>query len=69
MRLLLDENLSPRLVELLSAAYPGSEHVGAAGLRAQPDQAVWDYARTHSLIIVSKDNDFRQLSFLVGAPP
>jgi predicted nuclease of predicted toxin-antitoxin system len=69
MRLLFDENLSPRLVGLLASAYPGSQHVDSIGLRGQPDRAIRDYAREHSLIIVSKDNDFRQLSFLLGPPP
>ena len=69
MRLLLDENLSPRLVESLYDLYPGSQHVDLAGLRGQPDQAIWEYARRNDLAIVSKDNDFRQLSFLYGPPP
>lgn len=34
-----------------------------------PDDDVWSYARKHGLGLVSKDNDFRQLSFLRGAPP
>ncbi len=33
------------------------------------DEAVWDYARDNGLVIVSKDADFRQLSFLFGNPP
>jgi predicted nuclease of predicted toxin-antitoxin system len=33
------------------------------------DREVWDRAHTHGYAIVSKDNDFRQLSFLHGAPP
>lgn len=30
---------------------------------------MWNYAREHGFGLVSKDNDFRQLSFLRGAPP
>ena len=33
------------------------------------DGLVWDHARDHGFMIVSKDNDFRQRSFLDGAPP
>jgi len=33
------------------------------------DDEVWEHARAHGYTIVSKDNDFRQLSFLHGAPP
>jgi predicted nuclease of predicted toxin-antitoxin system len=69
MKLLFDENLSPRLAWLLRDVYPGSEHLETAGMRGQSDQTIWDYARQHSLVIVSKDNDFRQRSFLFGPPP
>lgn len=31
--------------------------------------AVWQYAQQYGLAIVSKDDDFRQLSFLHGSPP
>ena len=69
MKLRLDENLSPRLVETLSRAYPGSRHVEHLGLRGKPDHEIWDHAARGDFILVSKDNDFRQLSFLQGAPP
>jgi predicted nuclease of predicted toxin-antitoxin system len=69
MRLLFDENLSPRLVGLLHDPYRGSRHVEDLGLRGQSDRTIWDYARQNEYVIVSKDNDFRQLSFLLGPPP
>ncbi len=69
MKLLLDENLSYRLVARLAPAFPDSQHVDSAGLHAQADSAIWKFARDNNFIIVSKDNDFRQLSFLHGAPP
>jgi predicted nuclease of predicted toxin-antitoxin system len=69
VRLLFDENLSPRLVRRLDAAFPDSQHVELAGLRGHPDLAIWEYAQQHDLIVVSKYNDFRQLSFLKGSPP
>jgi predicted nuclease of predicted toxin-antitoxin system len=69
VKLLIDENLSPRLVEILSRAYPGSRHVDHLGLRGRPDHEIWDHAARGDFVLVSKDNDFRQLSFLHGAPP
>ncbi len=69
MRLLYDENLSSRLPTRLAAAFPDSQHVSDAGLQGHSDSELWDYAKRHSLMLVSKDNDFRQLSFLHGAPP
>lgn len=69
MKLLFDENLSPRLVQALEPEYPGSAHVRTLGLRGATDGAIWERARQEAYAIVSKDNDFRQLSFLHGAPP
>ena len=69
MRLLFDENLAPKLVLLLADLFPNSVHVRDVGLSAATDQAVWDYAGSQSLIIVSKDSDMHQRSFMFGAPP
>ena len=68
-KFLFDENLSPRLVSLLAEFYPESVHIDAVGLHGRTDDDVWTYAREHGFVLVSKDNDFRQLSFLRGAPP
>ncbi len=69
MKLLFDENLSPRLVQALESEYPGSAHVRSLGLWAGTDAMIWERARQEAYAIVSKDNDFRQLSFVYGAPP
>jgi len=69
VKLLLDENLSPRLAELLAPDYPGSVHVRSVGLRGADDARVWEHARDQGFAIASKDGDFRQRSFLQGAPP
>jgi predicted nuclease of predicted toxin-antitoxin system len=69
VKLLFDENLSPRLVDLLSDCYPGLCHVRSVGLERADDGVVWDYAAAHGLTIVSKDSDFHQRSLLFGPPP
>ena len=69
MRLLLDQNVSARLLGPLSALFPGSGHVRLLGLAEAADKAIWEYAATHGFTIVSKDSDFRQMSFARGAPP
>jgi len=69
VKLLFDENLSPRLVGLLDEEYPGSAHVRDVGLAGTPDSIIWNYAIDHGFVIVSKDDDFRQRSFLEGATP
>jgi predicted nuclease of predicted toxin-antitoxin system len=69
MKLLFDQNLSPRLGRLLADIYPDSIHVREVGLRDSDDAAIWEYARTNGFAIVSKDSDFQQRSLLHGAPP
>jgi predicted nuclease of predicted toxin-antitoxin system len=67
VRLLLDQNLSPRLVRSL-AELSEILHVRDVALQAADDQQVWDYAHEQGLMIVSKDSDFRQLSFRSRSP-
>lgn len=69
MKLLFDENLSPKLSQLLEPHFPGSVHVRECGLLGQTDDDVWEYARVNGFTIVSKDSDFQQRSLLYGHPP
>jgi predicted nuclease of predicted toxin-antitoxin system len=69
LKLLFDENLAPSLVLGLADAFPLSEHVARIGLGTSPDREVWEYAREHNFILVSKDSDFHELSLLYGSPP
>jgi predicted nuclease of predicted toxin-antitoxin system len=69
VKLLFDENLSPKLVRVLADAFPDSAHVDPLGLRGATDVALWNLARDGGFAIVSKDNDFRQRVFLDGTPP
>ena len=69
MKLLFDENTSPQLVQLLADIFPDSLHVRDVGLQSATDEAIWHFAKTRALIIVSKDSDMHQRSFLFGHPP
>ena len=69
MKLLLDQNLSPRLVRQLSDLYLDSTHVADIGLDRALDRDLWNYARQHHYIIVTKDVDFSELSLVLGFPP
>jgi predicted nuclease of predicted toxin-antitoxin system len=69
VKLLLDENLAPRLAGALSDLYPGSLHLRDCGLRGMSDAEVWRYAVENGFAIVSKDSDFARRSFLEGSPP
>ena len=69
MKLLFDQNLSYRLAHALRDLFPDSLHVREVGLKEADDAVVWDYAKQYGFVIVSKDTDFRQRSFVFGAPP
>ncbi|HJZ82830.1 MAG TPA: DUF5615 family PIN-like protein [Pyrinomonadaceae bacterium] len=69
MKLLFDQNLSPRLPRLLADIYPESVHVSEVSLGEATDSDIWDYAKANGFAIVSKDTDFQQRSLLLGAPP
>ena len=69
MKLLLDQNLSHRLVAALQIEFPGSTHVRELNLQRADDATVWNFAREHGYTILSKDADFHQRSFVHGHPP
>jgi predicted nuclease of predicted toxin-antitoxin system len=69
MKLLLDENLSRRLVPLLQTVYPNSSQVALLKLETASDREIWEYAKINDFIIVTRDSDFHELSTLYGAPP
>ena len=69
MKLLLDENLSRRLVVPLLEKFPGSTQAALVGLQGATDFAVWEFARLQGYVIVTKDEDFNGLQALYGYPP
>jgi len=69
VKLLFDQNLSPKLAQAITDLFPGSVHVRSVGLAEGSDLAVWQYAASNGFAIATKDNDFHQRSFLLGHPP
>lgn len=69
MKLLLDENLSRRIVPFLQEAYAGSTQVALIALESATDLVIWEYAKTHGYTIVTRDADFLDLSIVKGQPP
>ena len=70
MKLLLDENLSWRLVKKLTPFFTLVSHVSALKTE-QPatDITIWNYAKANGFTIVSKDDDFEKIVLLRKAPP
>jgi len=69
VKLLLDQNLSPKLVRRLADLYPDSNRVYQIGIDRAADKEMRDYARREGFVIVTKDSDFSDLCILLGFPP
>ncbi len=69
MKLLLDQNLSYRLLASLAELYPESAQVGLLGMGESSDYEIWDYAKINEFAVVTQDADFHELSLLNGGPP
>lgn len=68
MRLLLDNNISPRLVEILAQEGWDVVHVSSLGLRAASDKVVLAAARDENRVLVSADTDFGALLAITHDP-
>ena len=69
MKLLLDNNLSRRLLPDLDPAFAASSHVQNLGLECADDGAIWAFARANDFVVVTFDADFAERSALLGFPP
>jgi predicted nuclease of predicted toxin-antitoxin system len=57
MKLLLDENLSRRLVPFLQHDYPGSTQVVLMGLESESDSVVWQTAKDQKSVSCGNPED------------
>jgi predicted nuclease of predicted toxin-antitoxin system len=69
VKLLLDQNISRRLLPALELAFPASTQVQLLGLQTAQDAAIWRFALDEGFAIVTKDSDFVEMSALHGFPP
>lgn len=69
MKLLLDENLSRRLVPFLQEAFPDTTQVALVGMERADDETIWAHAKEHGYTIVTRDSDFEELAVRYGKPP
>ena len=69
LTLLLDENLSERLLPFLLDRFPDSRHIRQLGFGGASDSDICSYARDNEFILVTKDEDFIRLSISLGHPP
>jgi hypothetical protein len=57
VKLLLDENVSDRIVQQIVDLFPDSTHVKATGLKEADDSVVWGWEKQHRFTILSKGGD------------
>lgn len=69
MKLLFDQNLSPKLPIYVKDLFNESAHLQDLGLDKSNDLLVWEYAKTNSFTIITKDSDFNNIISLFGFPP
>jgi len=69
MKLLIDQNLSYRLITSLKDLFTEIIHIKELSLEKASDEDIWKYAKENGFVIVTKDSDFNDLAVLRGFPP
>ena len=70
MKLLLDANISWRMVRLLQEKGFDCSHVEQTSLPVPAkDSSIWQFAKDNNFIIVTNDEDFLNLLNVLGFPP
>lgn len=69
MRLLFDQNISPRILKHFEDKLHVVRHVRFEDLEDVPDQLIFDFARDNKFSIVTLDSDFSTLNEIFGCPP
>jgi len=70
MKLLLDANLSWRMIAILKQHFDDCFHVDSIGVTIPAkDLEIWDFAQKNDLIIVTNDEDFIDFINIKGFPP
>ena len=69
MKLLFDQNISPKIVKQIESDFPDSKQVRHVGLKDASDVVIFDYAKNHGYAVVTFDADFVDLNVVRGIPP
>ena len=70
MKLLLDANISWRLIPVLAKHFGECAHINKTAVPCPaPDTLIWDYARENGYVIVTQDSDFLHFLNAKGYPP
>jgi predicted nuclease of predicted toxin-antitoxin system len=69
VKLLLDQNISFRLIKRIELLFPDSQQVRRLGLNDRPDKEIWFFAKTNNYTVLTFDSDYLDLSMIYGQPP
>ena len=69
MKLLFDQNISPRILKILPAELSNSEQVRSVNLEDASDFEIFQFARANDFSVVTFDSDFIDLNAINGTPP
>ncbi|AGC76527.1 putative nuclease of predicted toxin-antitoxin system [Nonlabens dokdonensis] len=69
MKLLLDQNISFRVIPSIIEYFPESQQVKYLNLQNATDHEIWEFAQLHGFTIVTFDADFYNISQIKGFPP
>ena len=62
MKCLIDNQLPPALARFLTSRGVEALHVTEVGLAEARDREIWNYALQHNCVLVTKDDDFLNIS-------
>lgn len=68
MKLLLDQNISFRLIKKIESDFPGSKQVRRVGLENKDDKVIWEFASREDFTIVTFDSNFYDISLICRRP-
>lgn len=70
MKILVDQNISFRLLQRIYASFPGVSHVKTLGLIDASDYQIYFFAREHGFsAVITQDEDFYTLLLEYSPPP
>ena len=69
MKLLFDQNISPKIAKQIESDFSGSYQVRHVGLEDASDSQIFDFAKENGYAIVTFDADFVDLNIIRGIPP
>jgi predicted nuclease of predicted toxin-antitoxin system len=69
MKLLLDQNISHKVVTQLRQHFQYIHSIREFGLTDAMDFKIWEYARLNDFTVVTFDEDFYKIQLIMGFPP